>query len=265
LITRVTASIKPKALILGFLFASKTGSLDIRSLIRGAGVFGIQPNSVRVSVARLGADGDIESPKRGVYRIGNKALRLANEAACWPERLHLLRDWSGDFLVVHTGHLPRGDKTLLQQGEKALKLLGFVPWQDGLYLRPDNIEQDAQGVRAHLQRLGLDAQAPVFVGSGFASEDLGSIRALWDTDALLQHYVQRAEQLLKWIGQAESLELETAARESWLLGATAIRTVVYDPLLPGEWLDGDARNRYVDSVKKIDQTGKAIWSRFLGD
>jgi phenylacetic acid degradation operon negative regulatory protein len=63
-----------------------------------------------------------------------------------------------------------------------------------------------------------------------------------------------------WLDRSGSLEAEVAARESFLLGGTAIKHVVYDPFLPAEWVDVQARERFLSAVDEVDQAGMRIWN-----
>ena len=53
---------------------------------------------------------------------------------------------------------------------------------------------------------------------------------------------------------------DVAAREAYLLGAQAIRSLVFDPWLPAPLVDIDARHAYVETVRRFDETGKDIWN-----
>jgi phenylacetic acid degradation operon negative regulatory protein len=48
-------------------------------------------------------------------------------------------------------------------------------------------------------------------------------------------------------------------RQSFLLGDAAIRSLVFDPLLPAPLVDVRARRAFVASVKRFDRAGQKVW------
>ena len=88
-----------------------------------------------------------------------------------------------------------------------------------------------------------------------------AIRKLWDGKALNASYRKLRTQLEEWMARADKLELEAAARESYLMGSNAIRHVVYDPLLPAPLVDAEARHAFVETVRRYDSAGQEIWRR----
>ncbi|WP_395691089.1 PaaX family transcriptional regulator C-terminal domain-containing protein [Piscinibacter sp.] len=87
--------------------------------------------------------------------------------------------------------------------------------------------------------------------------------ALWDAAALNAHYRDGTARLSAWLEGARALPLERAARESFELGHAAIRSLVFDPLLPAPLVDAAARSRFIKTVARFDDAGKAVWQRFL--
>jgi phenylacetic acid degradation operon negative regulatory protein len=63
--------------------------------------------------------------------------------------------------------------------------------------------------------------------------------------------------------RAPALDLETAARESFILGGDAIRQIVYDPLLPPPLVDVEERAAFVAAMLAMDREGRRIWRRFF--
>jgi phenylacetic acid degradation operon negative regulatory protein len=94
---------------------------------------------------------------------------------------------------------------------------------------------------------------------GIDDEREARARSLWNGKALTRSYVQWRQRLEKWLEAAEDLDLEAAARESFLLGNEAIRHVVFDPLLPDPLTDVDARRAFVTTLVEFDRAGHAIW------
>ena len=100
----------------------------------------------------------------------------------------------------------------------------------------------------------------MFQASGFDSTTEHRIATLWNPRELEQNYQQLEKKMRTWLDRFHALEPEVAARESFLLGGTAIKHVVYDPFLPSEWVDGQARKQFLSAVDEVDQAGMRIWN-----
>ena len=244
-------------LILDLLLASTSHQLSVREAITACRIFAISENSVRVALVRLSADGLVQAAGRGHYRLGPQALGLAGDVATWRSAEQRVRPWSGDWLTVFSASLGRSNRTALKHRERALQMLGFRELEQGLHVRPNNIEHDLDSVRQRLHKLGLEAEASVFVSSHWAQDE--KLRALWNGHELNERYAQLQQQLEAWMQSAAELDAETAARESFLLGGNAIRHIVFDPLLPEPLVNVAARLQFVATVRKFDQIGHHIW------
>jgi phenylacetic acid degradation operon negative regulatory protein len=254
-----------KNLILGLLLASDARALSASGIIAACELFGITDNSGRVALTRLAADGKIESAGRGAYRLGRAARRVSDEVAAWRQSEARLVPWRGDFLVAFTANLGRRDRAQLRHRERALEMLGFRELERGLHVRPNNIGPDLCAVRSRLVGLGLEVECPVFSAASFDAADRRRIDALWDGAALGSLYVDETARLEAWMHRHGRLDPDVAARESYLLGREAIRSVVFDPWLPAPLVDVDARHAFFETVCRFDDLGKSIWSRFAAD
>lgn len=255
--------LSPKRLILSLLRARDGEPLSTRDATAAAAVFGIRESNVRVALVRLGAAGLIEAAGRGSHRLAPQAELLAEEVSQWHAADERVCPWDGGWLMVSTGGLGRSDRPAMQARERALSMLGFRELEPTLYLRPDNLLGHAAAARARLLKLGLDDSAPVF-----AARDLDPVREqrarhLWDADELNATYLLTRQKLDAWTARAEQLDLDVAARESYLLGNEAIRQLVFDPLLPEPLVDVAARRACIQAVQDFDQLGHAIWQRLL--
>ena len=256
---------EPRPLILNLLLGAAGRRLAAREAVAACALFGIRENSVRVTLARLSATGLVEAVDRGEYRLGPGAASLADDVSTWRDAERRVRDWNGDWLAAHVGDLGRSDRAVLRARARALELLGLRELDRGLYLRPDNLAGGVAAVRARLLALGLEPEAAVFVARGFDAARERRAVALWDGRALTRAYRDTHGRLDAWLARADSLALDTAARESFLLGNDAIRQLVFDPLLPAPLVDVDARRAFADAVARFDAAGHAIWNRFLRD
>lgn len=253
-----------KRIILGLLLAREGAPLTASEAIDACALFHITENNVRVTLARLRAEGLIESRERGSYVFGASGRNLAEQVFTWHQAETQLREWNGRYVMASLTALGRSDRRALAQRERALNLLGMRELERGLYLRPDNLAGGAARVRERLHALGLDARAPVFLAEGFDADTEARVEALWDRNALNRGYRDSRVQLEKWLAQSAALPADVAARESYLLGAAAIRKLVYDPWLPSEWIDAAARHAFLETVERFDAAGKRIWNGLRG-
>lgn len=261
LIKRMVMQLNPKDLILTLLLAADDRELEAREAVSACALFGVRANSVRVALVRLNAAGLIEAVGRGSYRLGAKAVGLAGELGLWKQAEARIRPWQGDWLMVHTGELKRSDKPAMNRRQRALRLAGFEALQRDIYLRPDNLVEDIAALRQRLQRLGLDVEAPVWRATDLDSASEARARTLWDGPALTMQYRESTRRIREWLAKMPALDLDEAARESFLLGNAVIRQMIYDPLLPDPLVDSAARRDCLAAVQDIDEVGHDIWRR----
>ncbi|HEY0878059.1 MAG TPA: PaaX family transcriptional regulator C-terminal domain-containing protein [Zeimonas sp.] len=258
---------EPRHLVLNLLLGTAHRRLSAREAVASCALFGIRENSVRVALARLAAQGMIEAVERGQYRLGPQAEGLARDVSTWRDVERRVRDWDGGWIVVHVGALGRRDRSAVRARERALGLLGLRELDAGLFVRPDNLSGGVSEVRERLARLGLGAEAAVFVAHQLDDERGARAAKLWDAEALDRGYHETRVLLEAWLARwsvgVPALSLEAAARESFVLGNDAIRQLVFDPLLPAPLVDVDARRAFVEAVRRFDAVGHSIWRRFL--
>ncbi|WP_204355708.1 MULTISPECIES: PaaX family transcriptional regulator C-terminal domain-containing protein [Marinobacter] len=250
---------KPQRLIMNLMTAMDDDVLPVRIAINICELFGVTSNSTRVALTRLCSEGLIESSGRGLYQLTDRAHKLSDDVRGWRASLERIRPWTQHWVGVHLGNLPRSDKPAARRRLRALEINGFRELSRDLFVRPDNLTGGGAAIRERLYRLGLESEAPVFALCDLDEERDRQARNLWDRDALEQGYRDGARQLDQWLKQADVLEPEAAARESFVLGDRAIRRIVFDPLLPDELIDTGARRRFVDTLIEFDRTGHAIW------
>lgn len=249
-----------KKLILGLLLAAEGRPLTVREAIGACGLFCITENNVRVSLARLSAEGLIDSRGRGAYGLGPAAQTAASGAAYWHSAEQRLIPWTGSYICVHSAALGRSDRQALHIRERALDMLGLRELERGLHLRPDNLVGGAKHLRDRLLALGLESEAVIFKATDFDNQQQECINKLWDGAALNHYYRAERQRLEAWMRGCSELETDVLARESYLLGHAAIRQLVFDPWLPEPIIDAAARHAFLETVKKFDEVGKTIWS-----
>ena len=144
-------NVSAKAVILEVLSAGESidrGTLPVRSLVQAASVFDIAENSVRVAIVRLRAEGLIESPGRGEYRLGPSAQVVNEMIHGWRTVSSRVGDWDGSWVAVFTADLSRTDRPALRRRLRALRYLGFEELKPGLFVhaRSEVVGPDEQAV-----------------------------------------------------------------------------------------------------------------------
>lgn len=252
-----------KQVVLDLLSTVPEAGMPVRLLLRGAEVLGIGESSVRVSLARLRADSMIESPARGEYRLGPAARDVSTHIGAWRRIEEPLEAWAGTWVAAHTGGLGRVDRTAARRRDRALRLLGLRELDRGLWIRPDNLGGGVERLRLRLRALGLDPVAPVFALSELDESMETRARGLWDVAGLEAGYEEMRGHLEEELARLPGRDLEDAARESFVLGGAAIRSIVLDPLLPDPIVNTAARAAFFDAMRRFDRAGRGVWLRLL--
>jgi phenylacetic acid degradation operon negative regulatory protein len=253
--------ISPRRLILDLLLAGNGLPLSAKEAVAACILFEIGEVSARVALTRLLSGELIESAGRGLYKLGPNALKVAAEVETWRTANQRTREWYGDFITIHTSSLGRTDRSALSRRERAFKMLGFKELEKGLYIRPNNIEENISAIHSRLESLGLEAEAIVCLSSNFEEAIKRRITALWNCADLIETYKNTSQQLEQWMSSADQLTLKIAAQESLLIGRAAIHQVVFDPMLPTPMIDIIEREKFINTVIKFDQVGGVIWKR----
>jgi len=259
-------NVSAKAVVLEVLSAGESiyqGTLPVRSLVQAASVFDIAENSVRVAIVRLRAEGLLESPDRGEYRLGPSAQIVNDKIHGWRTVSTRTSDWDGAWVGVFTADLSRTDRPALRRRLRALRYLGFEELKPGLFVRPNNLRPGIEGVRDELFALGLDEEASVFRMAELNPGEEQRARAMWDIPGLEQTYSKLHGQLHASLGRLEELPLHDSVREAFLLGREGIRHVNLDPLLPEPLIDERKRSDMVDTLQDYCDKGLNLWTRFL--
>lgn len=258
--------VSAKAVVLEVLSAGQSiyrSALPVKSLVQAASVFDIAENSVRVAIVRLRAEGLIESPKRGEYRLGPSAQVVNEKIHGWRTVEARVAEWDGSWVAVFTANLSRTDRPALRRRLRALRFLGFKELRPGLFLRPNNLTPGIEGIRKELLTLGLDDDALVFRIADLSPHGDHEARALWEGAALERGYAKLQSDLVQSMNRLEQGALQDSVRESFLLGREGIRQVVLDPLLPHPLIDERERSSVVQNLQSYCDKGLSLWARFL--
>jgi phenylacetic acid degradation operon negative regulatory protein len=251
-----------RSLILDLLFANPSMVMTTRQIVLAAQLFEIRDNNIRVALTRLSTDGLIESAGRGAYCLSELAQQISKPAMSQSKALKATREWSGQYLAVHTGALGRVDRTALKRRERTLRLNGFRELQADLFIRPDNLAESFDNTRERLLSTGLEAQVVMFVAHDFDEKSQHKIKELWDCHALNTRYQNNSTHIQHWLSTVDELELDTAVRESLLIGRQVIPLLISDPVLPESFIDCAARAQFAANVSRLDQIGHELWQQF---
>lgn len=259
-------NVSAKAVVLEVLSAGESidhGTLPVRTLVQAASAFDIAENSVRVAIVRLCADGLLNSPARGEYRLGSRAQVVNEKIHSWRTVSNRIGSWNGSWLAVFTADLSRTDRPALRRRTRALRYLGFKELRAGLFVRPDNLKPGLEGVREELVTFGMDPDTLVFRLADLSPDDEQAAHALWDTPALEHRYTRLSGSLSVSLDRLEEIPLNDSIRESFLLGREGIKQVVLDPLLPEPLVNESKRAVMLETLHQYCDRGLDLWRRFL--
>jgi phenylacetic acid degradation operon negative regulatory protein len=237
--------------------------LSGRALCRAGALLGHRETTMRVALTRLLAARKIRRESRGSYLLHHPGATLLGELRAWSREASDEVAWQGDWVAVHDAGVPRSDKTSWRRHHLALSLRGFAPLAAGLRIRPCNRAGGLQAERQRLADLGLSKQARVFLLSGLDARDAKVAAGLWPTKALEDGYRRLSQALAQHRRLLPRLPEEQALRETLLLGRTAMGRLARDPMLPAEMMAPRHRDKLVMEVRRYDEAGHALWSRWM--
>lgn len=249
--------------MLDLLSTVPRGTVRVDRLVECAAMFRIRENALRVALARLRAEGRVECPERGRYRLGPGAAAVQREVSSWRDTEQGLERWAGGWIGVHSAGLPRSERARVRARRRALALLGFRRLAPGLEVRPANLRGGAAPLRNRLVTLGLEPEAPVLEITSLDAATDAHARTLWDGAALVRGYRAARQRLRESAERLRALPRAQACVESFLLGGEAIRRIVLDPKLPEELVPGDERRALIETMRAYDEIGRACWAGAL--
>lgn len=253
----------PRLLILRLLTVAKANTITASEAVLAGSIFGMTENSIRVTLARLTQAELAEATGTASYRIGPKAQKLGSDVALWHTAGQRTIKSDGSWIAVATGGLPRSDRKVLRARARALSLLGFRELEKGLYLRPNNLLGGIDVVRRRLLDLGLEQEAAVFKADDFDDARQAKALELWSDMQLEEYYEKMSQQLNDWLRHMDKLPHKVALQEIFMLGDAGIRGVIFDPLLPTPLVDEEARQRYFNAVRHLNEEGRRLWLAFF--
>ena len=260
-----TNDISARALVLSLLASINVSEQSIGRLIHAGSLFWIEPATMRVAVTRLMQSGHLESPERGVYAPGPKALALTRRAQQWKVAEALTVDWDGSWLIALTRHLGRTDRKQLRARERALALSGYRETPEGFWVRPGNLARDLGDHRSDLIAIGADADIHLHRASETAPDGRSQWAALWPDGPLKASYDAAISAMSDSLDRLPQLDAASGARETLIIGQAVIRAINFDPLLPSELGDEAAFRQMVETMKRYNEAGNACWRAFQAE
>ena len=252
-----------KSLILDLLSTLRRDALPVRALVSAGSLFDLTGNGIRVALARLLQAGLVERDERGLYRLAGAAEAINRETTSWRTRSLGIRSWQGGWIAVLVPPSVVASARVLARRRRALAFLGMRELQPGLYLRPDNLPGGIPAARERLAELGLDPGCGVAALDDLDGATETRARDLWDVGDIRAGYRRTTATLDASRERLPHLPREEAMVESFLLGGSGIRQVVFDPLLPEEMVPAAERLALTEAMRRYDRAGRQCWSSFM--
>ncbi len=250
-----------RELILTLTDSTKAQSLSASYLIAAGSLFGLEPNNMRVALARLVKDGALLSVGRGQYGLGSRSGTLNTLVRNWAKAEQTLVAWKGGWLTVLTGHLARSSKTQRRGNERALGLYGFAQAQPGFWVRPANLSRTLIPLRCELIDLGLDENAICTETASLQPPSAVQPETLWPIGSLTKRYESNCQMLASSEQRLAAMNEQECARETLLVGRAVTRDILLDPLLPEPLIDVNARRAMIEAMRSYDRIGKNYWRK----
>jgi phenylacetic acid degradation operon negative regulatory protein len=237
--------------------------LSVQALCRSGALLGIAESAIRVGLTRLAREHKIVRSGRGMYAYQRDALGQVLDD--WQSQDRRTIDWNGHWIAVYGANVPRGEKTIWRHHSLALALRGFVEFQAGLHIRPDNLSAGMEDFHAELLSLGLSPDALVYRMVDLGPQQQLAACALWDTRSREAEYRRWIARLEKSRQALRGMQQEQALRESLLQGRAAIAFLIRDPLLPPQLMPSAPRQGLVDVVIQYKKTGHKLWQAWIAE
>lgn len=255
----------PRGLIMSLFNAPDTSMLTIGQLIKAGALFEIEATAIRMTASRLIKDKLIESHQRGVYRAGEKATRLNSEIQSWRNTDKKVSRWNGHWMLALTNHLGRTNKAQLRSMTRAFHLYGFTEVELGVWLRPANLVQNINQVSDNLIEIGMDSGVHLMVVSEVAGKQQTTWCANWPINELQVSYSKMISKIKASLTGLNDMNNQDAAKETLIIGQSAIRLINLDPLLPNEFINTELFETVVELMIAYDKVGQTYWQRFLSN
>ncbi|WP_430336056.1 hypothetical protein [Rhodococcus sp. ACT016] len=251
--------------ILDLLTASPEVEFGLDMLTLAGEIMGLTAANMRVSAARMCAEGRITRTTRGSYTLQVEALPAYTEVSSWRSRIERMVQWDGTWTAVEHSRVKRSDRAVLRAHNNALSLAGMAEWTPAVALRPNNLDHGTDGLRATLSRLGAAPECHVYRIDELSTEDVDALHRLWDTASRTRHLQEASRALADAVRVSDDRAAAENARSSLLLGSAVISTIVHDPLLPEELAPVTPLVELIEQMKEFQDHALTLWLELLDD
>ncbi|MFJ9370311.1 hypothetical protein ACIRRA_38640 [Nocardia sp. NPDC101769] len=251
--------------ILDLLTASPEVEFGLDMLTLAGEIMGLTAANMRVSAARMCAEGRITRTTRGTYTLLTEALPAYTEVSSWRTRIERMVPWDGTWTAVEQSRVKRSDRAVLRAHNNALSLAGMADWTPAVALRPNNLDHGTDGLRATLSRLGAAPECHVYRIDQLSADDVEAVHRLWDTTSRTRNLQKAARALTDATRTSEDRTAVENARTSLLLGSAVISTIVRDPLLPEELAPLSPLAELIEQMKEFQDHALSLWLELLED
>jgi phenylacetic acid degradation operon negative regulatory protein len=216
-----------RSVILSTLLGTDPPELPVSALVAVTDLFGLGEGTVRTSLSRMTARGEITTGGDGRYRLAGALLarQSRQSASRHAERL----EWPGGWrqLVVTADGRDAATRAALRRGATELRL---AEQREGVWMRPDNLPAD----RAPAARAVVDAQG--VWATIWPDRDSGELAAaLWDLDGWSRRATELRREMAGLQGRLDGADTDALA-PGFVVSAAVLRHFQADPLLPDELL-----------------------------
>jgi len=254
--------LRPRSLIVTIygLYAREAGGwLSVSTLIKMMAAFGIEPQAVRSSIARLKRREILDATKLGGaagYALsphGREILQRGDRRIFERPRATTADGW---VLVVFTG-IPESEREKRYQLRASLSWLGFGTVANGVWIAPAHVADEARNV---LRDSNLTEYVDLFRVDHFAFQSLaGNVATWWDIAELDRMYGEFVGLYRPTVTQWRRLRRydDAAAFVDYVEVLTHWRRLPYlDPglpaeLLPREWSGSQAADMFFELSRRL--------------
>jgi phenylacetic acid degradation operon negative regulatory protein len=217
-----------RSVVASVLLGSHPPELPVAALVQLCGRFGIAEGTTRVALSRMVAAGELAAvPGEGMagYRLVGEAL-LSRQRAQDEARHPPQEPWDGTWrlAVVVSGSRSAGERAELR---RAFAEARFAEWREGVWLRPANLPEPADG--------GLVGGPCRWLAARPAGDPVALGGELWDLTGWAEH----GRRLLAVAGDRPPEITGDEAAAVFAEAAAVLRHLRTDPLLPPELLPKD--------------------------
>lgn len=204
-----------RSVVLSVLLGAHPAWATAAELLRLTADFGIKETTLRVALTRMVGAGDLVRSDDG-YRLSDRLLvrQRRQDAALHP----VTRAWDGSWITIVVT-VVGADARARAAMRTALLYQRFGELREGVWLRPDNLEQPLpKEINRKARVLHARDDAPVELAT-----------TLWD----LTGWATTGRRLLREMDRA------TGIPERFAVAAAMVRHLLTDPVLPAELLPAD--------------------------